>query len=179
MGTHPDGPCRLKRSQMKLSQHIADYEASGHRRFSVEKHLPFIMKLMSIQHNLSIQTHPTKVPYNNASFKEWTKFYSDLLSWWCLGVWQNRREGYKLLCDFKDDSKTWNSRPPLILGIFVGAGSTVKWSRPRTLSGPESQTRTCVCDYSIRTAVWISTSRWNMRKFWRHAIMNVQRLHSI
>ncbi|KAL3985383.1 Phosphomannose isomerase type I family protein [Acanthocheilonema viteae] len=55
MGTHPDGPCQIQRSQKKLSQHIAECEDS-----STERHLPFIMKLMSIQHNLSIQVHPTK-----------------------------------------------------------------------------------------------------------------------
>ncbi|EFO27167.1 phosphomannose isomerase type I [Loa loa] len=60
MGTHPDGPCQIQRSQKKLSQHIAEYEAITHRKVSPERHLPFIMKLMSIQHNLSVQVHPTK-----------------------------------------------------------------------------------------------------------------------
>ncbi|VDK76999.1 unnamed protein product [Onchocerca ochengi] len=60
MGTHPDGPCHIQRSQKKLSQYIAEYEASPRQKISAERHLPFIMKLMSIQHNLSIQAHPTK-----------------------------------------------------------------------------------------------------------------------
>lgn len=63
MGTHPDGPCQIGRSQMKLSQYIAEYEGPTHRKVSTERHLPFIMKLMSIQHNLSIQVHPTKVRF--------------------------------------------------------------------------------------------------------------------
>lgn len=62
MGTHPDGPCQIQRSQKKLSQYIAEHEGTTtYRKVSTEKHLPFIMKLMSIQHNLSIQVHPTKV----------------------------------------------------------------------------------------------------------------------
>ncbi|MCP9264812.1 Mannose-6-phosphate isomerase [Dirofilaria immitis] len=60
MGTHPDGPCYIQRSQKKLSQYIAEYEGNPHRKVSAERHLPFIMKLMSIEHNLSIQAHPTK-----------------------------------------------------------------------------------------------------------------------
>ncbi|KAK6108112.1 Phosphomannose isomerase type I family protein [Brugia pahangi] len=60
MGTHPDGPCQIQRSQKKLSQYIAEYENSNHNKVSPERHLPFIMKLMSIHRNLSIQVHPTK-----------------------------------------------------------------------------------------------------------------------
>uniref|UniRef100_A0A0R3RRL5 mannose-6-phosphate isomerase n=1 Tax=Elaeophora elaphi TaxID=1147741 RepID=A0A0R3RRL5_9BILA len=61
MGTHPDGPCQIQRSQKKLSQYIAEYECSTiYRKVSTERHLPFIMKLMSIQHSLSVQVHPTK-----------------------------------------------------------------------------------------------------------------------
>uniref|UniRef100_A0A914QTP8 mannose-6-phosphate isomerase n=1 Tax=Panagrolaimus davidi TaxID=227884 RepID=A0A914QTP8_9BILA len=62
MGTHPDGPARIHESSEKLSKFLAKYEAS---KFSSsnkkeENHLPFIMKIMSIKHTLSLQVHPTK-----------------------------------------------------------------------------------------------------------------------
>ncbi|VDN56089.1 unnamed protein product [Dracunculus medinensis] len=59
MGTHPDGPARLKNSQVKLSTFIADGETLRHGCPN-EKHLPFIMKLMSVEKALSLQVHPTK-----------------------------------------------------------------------------------------------------------------------
>ncbi|MFH4981466.1 hypothetical protein AB6A40_008175 [Gnathostoma spinigerum] len=61
MGTHPDGPSRVRRSNMKLSDYIYQIESSVYEtRENKEKHLPFIMKLMSIAKTLSIQAHPTK-----------------------------------------------------------------------------------------------------------------------
>uniref|UniRef100_A0A915PQG4 mannose-6-phosphate isomerase n=1 Tax=Setaria digitata TaxID=48799 RepID=A0A915PQG4_9BILA len=60
MGTHPDGPCYLQRSQKKLSQYIAESGTATRQKVPTERHLPFIMKLMSIQHSLSVQVHPTK-----------------------------------------------------------------------------------------------------------------------
>ncbi|KAF8386050.1 hypothetical protein PRIPAC_75192 [Pristionchus pacificus] len=63
MGTHPDGPARVRSIGRKLSTHIATSESSrklsnNNRRDNV--HLPFIMKVMSIDRTLSIQAHPTK-----------------------------------------------------------------------------------------------------------------------
>ncbi|GMS78585.1 hypothetical protein PENTCL1PPCAC_760 [Pristionchus entomophagus] len=63
MGTHPDGPARVRASARKLSTHIATSESgrklsNNNRRDNV--HLPFIMKVMSIDRTLSIQVHPTK-----------------------------------------------------------------------------------------------------------------------
>ncbi|KAI1720938.1 phosphomannose isomerase type I domain-containing protein [Ditylenchus destructor] len=48
MGTHPDGPARVRGSSDCLSRLIA------------KMHLPYIMKIMSIKHTLSLQVHPTK-----------------------------------------------------------------------------------------------------------------------
>jgi mannose-6-phosphate isomerase class I len=62
MGTHPDGPARLRGTQMELSRFIAlnaNKEDDCHVRDAI--HLPFIMKIMSIRHTLSLQVHPTKV----------------------------------------------------------------------------------------------------------------------
>lgn len=61
MGTHPDGPAKVKNTNVELSKHIADTETSVYERTNKETHLPFIMKLMSIDKTLSIQVHPTKV----------------------------------------------------------------------------------------------------------------------
>lgn len=63
MGTHPDGPARIRSMGRKLSTHIAQSEsakqlANNNRRDNV--HLPFIMKVMSIDRTLSLQVHPTK-----------------------------------------------------------------------------------------------------------------------
>uniref|UniRef100_A0A915AHT3 mannose-6-phosphate isomerase n=1 Tax=Parascaris univalens TaxID=6257 RepID=A0A915AHT3_PARUN len=60
MGTHPDGPARVKRTNMKLSSYITESEKSVYERNAKETHLPFIMKLMSIEKTLSLQVHPTK-----------------------------------------------------------------------------------------------------------------------
>uniref|UniRef100_A0A914YC92 Phosphomannose isomerase type I catalytic domain-containing protein n=1 Tax=Panagrolaimus superbus TaxID=310955 RepID=A0A914YC92_9BILA len=60
MGTHPDGPAKLHGSSEKLSKFLAKYEIPESSR-KEENHLPFIMKIMSISHTLSLQVHPTKV----------------------------------------------------------------------------------------------------------------------
>ncbi|VDK56654.1 unnamed protein product [Anisakis simplex] len=60
MGTHPDGPARLKRNNMKLSNYITESETSVYEKSTKDTHLPFIMKLMSIDRTLSLQAHPTK-----------------------------------------------------------------------------------------------------------------------
>ena len=57
MGTHPDGPAVVRHSSENLSKMIAT--TSGAEK--PEVHLPFIMKIMSIKHTLSLQVHPTKV----------------------------------------------------------------------------------------------------------------------
>ncbi|CAD5224875.1 unnamed protein product [Bursaphelenchus okinawaensis] len=56
MGTHPDGPARLHGSDLKLSEHRARLDNAPKE----DDHLPFIMKIMAIQHTLSLQVHPTK-----------------------------------------------------------------------------------------------------------------------
>ncbi|GMR57855.1 hypothetical protein PMAYCL1PPCAC_28050 [Pristionchus mayeri] len=63
MGTHPDGPAKIRASARKLSEALAMSEsakqlANNNRRDNV--HLPFIMKVMSIDRTLSLQVHPTK-----------------------------------------------------------------------------------------------------------------------
>lgn len=68
MGTHPDGPAIIRQSNECLSNLIA---RNGHHVINNninnsicdEVHLPFIMKIMSIQHTLSLQVHPTKVTF--------------------------------------------------------------------------------------------------------------------
>ncbi|VDM37806.1 unnamed protein product [Toxocara canis] len=60
MGTHPDGPARLKRNDIKLSSYITETETSIYERSVEETHLPFIMKIMSISRTLSLQAHPTR-----------------------------------------------------------------------------------------------------------------------
>uniref|UniRef100_A0A0N5APE6 mannose-6-phosphate isomerase n=1 Tax=Syphacia muris TaxID=451379 RepID=A0A0N5APE6_9BILA len=60
MGTHPDGPAKIKGTNTELSKYIANTESSVYERSKQEMHLPFIMKLMSIAKTLSIQVHPTK-----------------------------------------------------------------------------------------------------------------------
>ena len=60
MGTHPDGPARVRSTSEKLSRHIAKTDSSKKLQ-KEEIHLPFIMKIMSIKHTLSLQVHPTKV----------------------------------------------------------------------------------------------------------------------
>jgi len=59
MGTHPDGPARVRSTSDKLSRHIAKTDSSKKLQ-KEEIHLPFIMKIMSIKHTLSLQVHPTK-----------------------------------------------------------------------------------------------------------------------
>lgn len=66
MGTHPDGPARVRDSSERLSRVIARSESAqllnnNNKRQTDEIHLPFIMKIMSIRHTLSLQVHPTKV----------------------------------------------------------------------------------------------------------------------
>lgn len=65
MGTHPDGPARLRNSSEKLSSLIARFNKDHEQN---EVHLPFIMKIMSIKHTLSLQVHPTKVSFFANSF---------------------------------------------------------------------------------------------------------------
>uniref|UniRef100_A0A914UQT4 mannose-6-phosphate isomerase n=1 Tax=Plectus sambesii TaxID=2011161 RepID=A0A914UQT4_9BILA len=69
MGTHPDGPAKLRGSGTKLSNHIATSKSDRdlNRKWSQcdtlikeDIHLPFIMKIMSIRTTLSLQVHPTK-----------------------------------------------------------------------------------------------------------------------
>lgn len=66
MGTHPDGPAKVRNSSECLSKMLA--RKNKNNFFSNLKkvediHLPFIMKIMSIKHTLSLQVHPTKVIY--------------------------------------------------------------------------------------------------------------------
>uniref|UniRef100_A0AC34Q220 Mannose-6-phosphate isomerase n=1 Tax=Panagrolaimus sp. JU765 TaxID=591449 RepID=A0AC34Q220_9BILA len=56
MGTHPDGPAKVRSSSENLSRLIAKSDRQSRK----EVHLPFIMKIMSIKHTLSLQVHPTK-----------------------------------------------------------------------------------------------------------------------
>uniref|UniRef100_A0A0N4ZZW3 mannose-6-phosphate isomerase n=1 Tax=Parastrongyloides trichosuri TaxID=131310 RepID=A0A0N4ZZW3_PARTI len=76
MGTHPDGAAVVKNSNVRLSTMIAkddskssfsiksgdsDYSSSFNSEDDKEDcHLPFIMKIMSINKTLSLQVHPTK-----------------------------------------------------------------------------------------------------------------------
>uniref|UniRef100_A0A0K0DWK6 mannose-6-phosphate isomerase n=1 Tax=Strongyloides stercoralis TaxID=6248 RepID=A0A0K0DWK6_STRER len=76
MGTHPDGPAIVKNTNVKLSTIIAKDNSkstfsikSSSSDFSYsynsddekdDSHLPFIMKIMSINKTLSLQVHPTK-----------------------------------------------------------------------------------------------------------------------
>ena len=59
MGTHPDGPAQVRDSSENLSRLIARNWSENNNKEEV--HLPFIMKIMSIKHTLSLQVHPTKV----------------------------------------------------------------------------------------------------------------------
>uniref|UniRef100_A0A914YUF5 mannose-6-phosphate isomerase n=1 Tax=Panagrolaimus superbus TaxID=310955 RepID=A0A914YUF5_9BILA len=58
MGTHPDGPARVRDSSENLSKLIAKNNSENNNKQEI--HLPFIMKIMSIKHTLSLQVHPTK-----------------------------------------------------------------------------------------------------------------------
>ncbi|KAI6186549.1 Mannose-6-phosphate isomerase domain containing protein [Aphelenchoides besseyi] len=67
MGTHPDGPARVQDTAERLSSLIARSDSSsyllnnnGKSADVDEVHLAFIMKIMSIDHTLSLQVHPTK-----------------------------------------------------------------------------------------------------------------------
>jgi len=67
MGTHPDGPARIRQTNERLSSLIAQSDSAsyllnnnGSQTTVDEIHLPFIMKIMSIKHTLSLQVHPTK-----------------------------------------------------------------------------------------------------------------------
>lgn len=61
MGTHPDGPARVRSSSENLSRLIARSDRiNNNEKQKKEVHLPFIMKIMSIKHTLSLQVHPTK-----------------------------------------------------------------------------------------------------------------------
>ncbi|KAE9548635.1 hypothetical protein FO519_008159 [Halicephalobus sp. NKZ332] len=60
MGTHPDGPARVRNSSENLSRMIAKSDWINNNDKKKEVHLPFIMKIMSIRHTLSLQVHPTK-----------------------------------------------------------------------------------------------------------------------
>ena len=53
IGTHPDGPALIQAKKVRLSEFIGEQEAA-------DGHLPYIMKVMSIEHTLSLQVHPTK-----------------------------------------------------------------------------------------------------------------------
>ncbi|KAL3099415.1 hypothetical protein niasHS_002870 [Heterodera schachtii] len=54
VGTHPDGPAKLCAKNVTLSEYMVEEGSKANR------HLPYIMKIMSISHNLSLQVHPTK-----------------------------------------------------------------------------------------------------------------------
>ncbi|KAL7071119.1 hypothetical protein ACQ4LE_009787 [Meloidogyne hapla] len=54
IGTHPDGPSRIHLSNVQLSEILTD----KNKKKNIQ--LPFIMKIMSIRHTLSLQVHPTK-----------------------------------------------------------------------------------------------------------------------
>uniref|UniRef100_A0A183BRE2 mannose-6-phosphate isomerase n=1 Tax=Globodera pallida TaxID=36090 RepID=A0A183BRE2_GLOPA len=54
IGTHPDGPAKISAKNMALSEYMVEEGSKTNR------HLPYIMKIMSISHNLSLQVHPTK-----------------------------------------------------------------------------------------------------------------------
>ncbi|KAF7632471.1 hypothetical protein Mgra_00008167, partial [Meloidogyne graminicola] len=54
IGTHPDGPSKIITKNVQLSELLFD----KNKKRNV--HLPFIMKIMSIRHTLSLQVHPTK-----------------------------------------------------------------------------------------------------------------------
>uniref|UniRef100_A0A0N5CGX0 mannose-6-phosphate isomerase n=1 Tax=Strongyloides papillosus TaxID=174720 RepID=A0A0N5CGX0_STREA len=77
MGTHPDGAATVKNTNVRLSTMIAKDDnkssfsiKSGNSDYSYsynnsdeekeDSHLPFIMKIMSINKTLSLQVHPTK-----------------------------------------------------------------------------------------------------------------------
>lgn len=75
MGTHPDGPATLE-DGTRLSSFIAQQNERNNNTKVILKqleihsslqtdceaeHLPFIMKVMSIERTLSLQVHPTKV----------------------------------------------------------------------------------------------------------------------
>lgn len=67
MGTHPDGAAKVRGTKEHLSSLIAQSESASYlmnnndsRVDTDEVHLPFIMKIMSIKHTLSLQVHPTK-----------------------------------------------------------------------------------------------------------------------
>uniref|UniRef100_A0A914YX22 Phosphomannose isomerase type I catalytic domain-containing protein n=1 Tax=Panagrolaimus superbus TaxID=310955 RepID=A0A914YX22_9BILA len=57
MGTHPDGPAKVRDSAENLSKFIAKNDFENGKD---EIHLPFIMKIMSIKHSLSLQVHPNR-----------------------------------------------------------------------------------------------------------------------
>ncbi|KAI6230218.1 Mannose-6-phosphate isomerase [Aphelenchoides fujianensis] len=68
VGTHPDGAARVQDTGEHLSRMIARSDScnyllnnnNGGGEDRDEVHLPFIMKIMSIRHTLSLQVHPTK-----------------------------------------------------------------------------------------------------------------------
>jgi mannose-6-phosphate isomerase len=65
MGTHHDGAAVVRDTSEPLSQYISRKESTknllnNNNKSKMESHLPSIMKIMSIQHTLSLQVHPTK-----------------------------------------------------------------------------------------------------------------------
>jgi mannose-6-phosphate isomerase class I len=68
MGTHPDGPAKIRETNERLSSLIAQSDSASYlinnndsKTFMEDIHLPFIMKIMSIKHTLSLQVHPNRV----------------------------------------------------------------------------------------------------------------------
>lgn len=63
MGTHVNGPCRLKNENQLLEDYIrSNPQCLGDaviKRFGVQ--LPFLFKVLSVDKALSIQVHPNKV----------------------------------------------------------------------------------------------------------------------
>lgn len=63
MGTHPNGPSRLKDSNILLEEYIKENnQVLGEEvQKSFDSKLPFLFKVLSIRKALSIQVHPNKV----------------------------------------------------------------------------------------------------------------------
>lgn len=62
MGTHPNGPSKLKNSQLLsalLKEHPEYLGSTVVERFGND--LPFLFKVLSVNEALSIQVHPSKV----------------------------------------------------------------------------------------------------------------------
>ena len=117
MGTHPDGPAKVRKTAECLSSLIARSDSSTNLLNNnaaaaldvQEVHLPFIMKIMSIKHTLSLQVHPTKV---SCCTRKVSECVTRKRAAYCMQIWAHDIVCILKLC-FQEQAAYLHARDPI------------------------------------------------------------------